>query len=150
MALSGSGRAPAPQRQPASVVDVLDRVLEKGVVVIATIGVSVVGLRLIDLDARVVVSSIDTYLSRADTIEAVAHARPLLTRPAAAPAVSTPPGRPRRIRGRRQPARWRPVPVADVIRCRDGCTFGRDTITLSAGTFACPYRRGVRCRLGAA
>ena len=131
-----------PQRQPASVVDVLDRVLDKGVVVIATVGVSVVGLRLIDLDARVVVSSIDTYLSRARTIEAVAHARPLSAKTAA-------PTKPRQVRRLRRTARWRPVPVTDVIRCSDGCTFGRDTITLAAGTFACPYRRGVRCRLDA-
>ena len=139
-----------PQRQPPSVVDVLDRVLEKGVVVIATVGVSVVGLRLIDLDARVVDSSIDTYLSRAETIEAVAHAKPLSAKPAAPPAVSAAPTRPRQIRRLRRTPRWRPVPVADVIRCSDGCTFGRDTITLAAGTFACPYRRGVRCRLDAA
>jgi hypothetical protein len=146
------GRKPAPQRQPPSVVDVLDRVLDKGVVVIATVGVSVVGLRLIDLDARIVVSSIDTYVSRAATIEAVARARPVSAGPSRlsprAPDVES--ARLRMAHGRRRHARRRPIPVTGVIRCLDGCTFARDTITLSGETFTCPYRPGVRCRLEAA
>ena len=141
-------------------VDVLDRVLDKGVVVIATVGISVVGLRLIDLDARIVVSSIDTYVTRAETIEAVAHARPVrvgsaaalpMTPPSALPR-ALPPGSPK-LRGprrRRRASRRRPIPVTGVIRCLDGCTFERDTITFSDGRLTCPYRPGVRCRLDAA
>ena len=88
-------RSPEPSRQPPSLVEVLDRVLDKGVVVIATIGVSVVGLRLVDVDARVVVTSIDTYIARSDEIEAAAYARPLPRRQDALPADADPtvPGR---------------------------------------------------------
>jgi hypothetical protein len=122
-----------PQRQPPGVVDILDRVLDKGVVVIATVGVSVVGLRLIDLDARVVVSSIETYVSQASVIEAVAHARP----------VDRWSDSTRRHARRRQ---RRPT-IGALVRCSDGCTFARDTMTVTRGSIACPYRRGVSCRL---
>ena len=136
-----------PERQPPSVVDVLDRVLDKGVVVIANVGVSVIGLRLIDLDARVVVSSIDTYVSRSDTIEAVAYARPLRRTRAQEPRANAVPPPPRRRR-RMVPGHLKRV--VSVIRCADGCSFERSTVSVAAdGTLACPYRRGVRCRLDA-
>ena len=43
-------------------MDVLDRVLDKGVVIDAWVRLSVVGIDLITLEARVVVASIETYL----------------------------------------------------------------------------------------
>ena len=43
-------------------IDVLDRVLDKGIVIDAWVRVSVVGIDLITLEARIVVASIDTYL----------------------------------------------------------------------------------------
>ena len=45
-----------------SLVDVLDRVLDKGIVIDAWVRVSLVGIDLITVEARVVVASIDTYL----------------------------------------------------------------------------------------
>jgi hypothetical protein len=45
-----------------SLVDVLDRVLDKGVVIDAWLRVSVVGVSLITVEARVLVASIETYL----------------------------------------------------------------------------------------
>jgi len=52
----------------ASMVDVLDRVLDKGIVIDAWVKVSLVGLDLVTVQARVVVASIETYLKHSDTI----------------------------------------------------------------------------------
>ena len=57
----------------ASLMDVLDRVLDKGVVIDAWIRVSVVGIDLVTVDARVVVASIVTYLQHT---AALSHAKP--------------------------------------------------------------------------
>jgi gas vesicle structural protein len=54
----------------SSLIDVLDRVLDKGIVIDAWVRVSLVGIDLITVEARVVVASIDTYLKYS---EAVAH-----------------------------------------------------------------------------
>jgi hypothetical protein len=51
-----------------SVIDVLDRVLDKGIVIDAWMRVSLVGIDLITVEARVIVASIATYLNRADAI----------------------------------------------------------------------------------
>ena len=54
----------AVERTPGgtSLIDVLDRVLDKGIVIDAWVRVSLVGIDLITVEARVVVASIDTYL----------------------------------------------------------------------------------------
>src|SRR3982750_1348220 len=44
-----------------SVIDVLDRVLDKGIVIDAWVRVSLVGIDLITVEARVGVASIETY-----------------------------------------------------------------------------------------
>ena len=66
----------------SSLIDVLDRVLDKGIVIDAWVRVSLVGIDLITVEARVVVASIDTYLKYADAIggSAVA-ARPTIEAP---------------------------------------------------------------------
>src|SRR6478736_1882411 len=51
-----------------SFIDVLDRVLDKGIVIDAWMRVSVVGIDLITVRAEVVVASIDTYLNYADAV----------------------------------------------------------------------------------
>jgi gas vesicle structural protein len=45
-----------------SLIDVLDRVLDKGIVIDAWVRVSLVGIDLITVDSRIVVASVDTYL----------------------------------------------------------------------------------------
>lgn len=45
----------------SSLVDVLDRVLDKGIVIDAWVRVSVVGIDLIAIEARVIIASIETY-----------------------------------------------------------------------------------------
>ena len=58
-------RAPGTE---GTLIDVLDRVLDKGIVIKVWGRMSVVGIDLIGLDMRVVVASIDTYLVNADRL----------------------------------------------------------------------------------
>src|SRR5262245_57474411 len=53
-----------------SLIDVLDRVLDKGIVIDAWVRVSLVGIDLITVEARVVVASIDTYLKYSEAVGA--------------------------------------------------------------------------------
>jgi gas vesicle structural protein len=73
-----------------SLVDVLDRVLDKGIVIDAWVRVSLVGIDLITVEARVVVASIDTYLKYAEAVGQVSTvSRPMLeAAPAALPAAT--------------------------------------------------------------
>src|SRR5262249_26130165 len=57
-----------------SLIDVLDRVLDKGIVVDAWIRLSVAGIDLITVEARVVVASIETYLRYSDGFAAASSA----------------------------------------------------------------------------
>jgi len=52
----------------SSLSDVLDRILDKGIVIDAWVRISLVGIDLITVEARVVVASIDTYLKYADAV----------------------------------------------------------------------------------
>ena len=54
--------------QDGTFVDVLDRVLDKGIVISAWGRMSVVGLELMGLELRVVVASIETHLRYADEL----------------------------------------------------------------------------------
>lgn len=55
-------------REPtASVIDILDRVLDKGIVIDASISFYLMGIDLITVHARVVVASIETYLKYANS-----------------------------------------------------------------------------------
>jgi gas vesicle structural protein len=60
----------AVERAPAgtSLIDVLDRVLDKGIVIDAYVRVSLVGIDLVTVEARIVVSSIETYLKYAEAV----------------------------------------------------------------------------------
>jgi len=75
---------PPVERAPGgtSLIDVLDRVLDKGIVVDAWVRVSLVGIDLITVEARVVVASIDTYLRYAEAMGITAP----VARPPLAPA----------------------------------------------------------------
>src|SRR5690242_3851816 len=62
-----------------SLIDVLDRVLDKGIVIDAWVRVSLVGIDLITVEARVVVASIDTYLKYSEAVgQAAPASRPAL------------------------------------------------------------------------
>jgi hypothetical protein len=65
-----------------SLIDVLDRVLDKGIVIDAWVRVSLVGIDLITVEARVVVASIDTYLKYSEAVgAATVAARPAVEAP---------------------------------------------------------------------
>jgi hypothetical protein len=57
-----------------SVIDVLDRVLVKVSVIDALVRVSLVGIDLVTVQARVIVASFDTYLKYADSVSEIATA----------------------------------------------------------------------------
>lgn len=67
VASNQQGQSSAVSRQQASsLADVVDLILEKGLVIDAFVRVSLVGIELITIDARVVVASVDTYLRFAE------------------------------------------------------------------------------------
>jgi len=76
----------AVERAPGgtSLIDVLDRILDKGIVVDAWVRISLVGIDLITVEARVVIASIDTYLKYAEAVGITSTvARPALSEPGA-------------------------------------------------------------------
>lgn len=75
----------AVERAPGgtSLIDVLDRVLDKGIVIDAYVRVSLVGIDLVTVEARIVVASIETYLKYS---EAVGLTSPRTARELAPPA----------------------------------------------------------------
>jgi hypothetical protein len=62
----GAGSSQRPQ--PSGLADVIDTILDKGLVIDAYVRVSLVGIELITIDARVVIASVDTYLRFAEAV----------------------------------------------------------------------------------
>jgi hypothetical protein len=60
----GAGGGPS----SSSLADVIDTILDKGLVIDAYVRVSLVGIELLTIDARVVVASVDTYLRFAEAV----------------------------------------------------------------------------------
>ena len=58
----------------SSLVEVVDRILDKGVVVDAWVRVSLVGIELLAVEARVVIASVETYLKYVEAIGLTASA----------------------------------------------------------------------------
>src|ERR1700730_6986195 len=55
----------------SSLIDVLDRVLDKGIVIDAWVRVSLVGIDLVTVEARIVVASIDTDVKYSEAVGSV-------------------------------------------------------------------------------
>src|SRR4051812_24034862 len=53
---------------PSSLADVIDTILDKGLVIDAYVRVSLVGIELLTIDARIVIASVDTYLRFAEAV----------------------------------------------------------------------------------
>ncbi len=64
VATQSINRAP----RPSSLADVLEVVLDKGIVIDAYVRVAVVGIELLTIDARIVIASVDTYLRFAEAV----------------------------------------------------------------------------------
>lgn len=52
----------------SSLAEVIDRILDKGIVIDAFVRVSVVGIEILTIEARVVIASVDTWLRYAEAV----------------------------------------------------------------------------------
>ncbi len=66
MATGQSSITRAPR--PSSLADVLDLILDKGLVIDAYVRISALGIELLTIDARIVIASVDTYLHYAEAV----------------------------------------------------------------------------------
>jgi hypothetical protein len=64
MRRSGGGYLERPA--PSGLADVIETILDKGIVIDAYVRVSLVGIELLTIDARIVIASVDTYLRFAE------------------------------------------------------------------------------------
>lgn len=74
MEMEGTNMAVEKTIASSSLVEVIDRILDKGVVIDAWVRVSLVGIELLAIEARVVVASVETYLKYAEAIGLTATA----------------------------------------------------------------------------
>jgi hypothetical protein len=112
----------------ASVLDVLERVLDRGIVIEAWVGVSVAGIQVLEVETRIVVASLATYVS---------HQEALADAGAAVRAPLTTGGARRRARAESAGSRR--------LRCAAGCTFERSRKARVPATVSCPYHPRQRC-----
>ena len=54
--------------RPSGLADVIEIILDKGIVIDAYVRVSLVGIELLTIDARIVIASVDTYLRFAEAV----------------------------------------------------------------------------------
>jgi gas vesicle structural protein len=54
--------------RPSGLADVIDIILDKGLVIDAYVRVALAGIEVLTIDARVVIASVDTYLRFADAV----------------------------------------------------------------------------------
>ena len=113
-----------------STVDVLDRVLDKGLVIDAEIHIAVAGIELVTVNALVKIASFETWDRHAGHAGMQRHRR-------------------RRLRASAPPPDAFETHRID-LRCEDGCTFERSasTLLIQGGRIAhqrCAVKPGVRC-----
>ena len=97
----------------SNLADVVETVLDKGVVIDAQVSVAVVGIQLLEINARIVIASVETYLRFAEAVDRLSiipeepegPARPGGGPPARRPRARRSPASARRPR--RSAARWR-------------------------------------------
>jgi hypothetical protein len=65
---NGSGGGVIRSPNPSGLADVIDLILDKGLVIDIYVRVSLVGIELLTIDARIVVASVDTYLRFAEAV----------------------------------------------------------------------------------
>jgi hypothetical protein len=58
----------------SSLAEVVDRILDKGIVIDAWAHVSLVGIEVLSIEARIVVASVDTFLKYAEAVGLTATA----------------------------------------------------------------------------
>ena len=65
---SQSGNRYLDRPAPSSLADVIDTILDKGMVIDIYARTSLVGIEILFIDARIVIASIDTYLRFAEAV----------------------------------------------------------------------------------
>src|SRR5881409_3263208 len=65
---NGSGGGIVRSPNPSGLAEVIDLILDKGLVIDVYVRVSLVGIELLTVDARIVVASVDTYLRFAEAV----------------------------------------------------------------------------------
>jgi gas vesicle structural protein len=68
MAVAAAQNRYAGGPSPSGLADVLDLILDKGLVIDLYVRVSLVGIELLTIDARIVIASVDTYLRFAEAV----------------------------------------------------------------------------------
>jgi hypothetical protein len=69
MAVAQGGRGGYLERpRPSGLADVIDVILDKGLVIDAYVRVSLIGIEILTIDARIVIASVDTYLRFAEAV----------------------------------------------------------------------------------
>jgi gas vesicle structural protein len=63
---AGGGYLERPR--PSGLADVIDVILDKGLVIDAYVRVSLIGIEILTIDARIVIASVDTYLRFAEAV----------------------------------------------------------------------------------
>jgi gas vesicle structural protein len=68
MAVVNTPRGYIERPRPSGLADVIDIILDKGLVIDAYVRVSLIGIEILTIDARIVVASVDTYLRFAEAV----------------------------------------------------------------------------------
>jgi hypothetical protein len=68
LARTGAGGGVQRAPNPTGLAEVIDLILDKGLVIDVYVRVSLVGIELLTIDARIVVASVDTYLRFAEAV----------------------------------------------------------------------------------
>src|SRR3989449_8090641 len=68
MAIATHPRGYVDRPRPSGLVDVIDVILDKGLVIDIYVRVALVGIELLTIDARIVIASVDTYLRFAEAV----------------------------------------------------------------------------------
>jgi gas vesicle structural protein len=68
MAVAASSRGYVDRPRPSGLADVIEVILDKGLVIDAFVRVSLIGIEILTIDARIVIASVDTYLRFAEAV----------------------------------------------------------------------------------
>src|SRR5204863_5134423 len=68
MSIATTPRGYIERPRPSGLADVIDVILDKGLVIDLYVRVALVGIELLTIDARIVIASVDTYLRFAEAV----------------------------------------------------------------------------------
>jgi hypothetical protein len=68
MSVATTPRGYIERPRPSGLADVIDVILDKGLVIDAYVRVALIGIEILTIDARIVIASVDTYLRFAEAV----------------------------------------------------------------------------------